>query len=29
MNGRLLEQVQALEANLNRKISRENSIFIK
>lgn len=27
MNGRLLEQVQALEANLNRKISRENTIF--
>ena len=27
MNGRLLEQVQALEENLNRKISRENTIF--
>lgn len=27
MNERLLEQVQALEQNLNRKISRENSIF--
>lgn len=27
MNGRLLKQVQALEERLNRKISRENSIF--
>ena len=27
LNGRLLEQVQALEANLNRQISRENTIF--
>ena len=27
MNGRLRKQVQALEERLNRKISRENSIF--